>query len=247
MTLTILNQTRRFSWPLIASAGLHASLVAGLLYATVPPISLPSAVEQPMTVMLVVPEPQQTPPVEQPPEPQPVQPEPVVVPQPAPEPEPEPVPEPPAPVQVPKPVPKPKHKPERHREIKPQPPKPQTRPATPAPSAPSVRPTTAPVTSAPATSSMKSVSNAPRAMQRADPIYSPRARALGIEGRVSVMFDVSADGRVKNVRVLTAQPRNMFERDIRLAMRRWIYEPGRPATNLTVNFKFDLEGVSSGE
>lgn len=240
MALTILNQTRRFSWPFIASAGLHASLVAGLLYATVPPISLPSAVEQPMTVMLVAPEPQQAPTVEHPPEPQPVQPEPVVVPQPAPEPEPE-------PVQVPKPVPKPKSKPERHREIKPQPPKPQTSPATPAPNAPAVRPTTAPVTSAPTTSSMKSVGNAPRAMQRADPIYSPRARALGIEGRVSVMFDVNADGRVENVRVLTAQPRNMFERDIHLAMRLWIYESGKPATNLTVNFKFDLEGVSSGE
>lgn len=199
-----------------------------------------------MTVMLVAPLPQQAPPVEQPPEP-PVQPEPVVVPQPAPEPEP--VPEPPAPVQVPKPVPKPKPKPkpERHREIKPQPPKPDTRPATPVPSAPSVRPTNEPVTSATALSSMKSVSNAPWAMQCTNTIYPPLARALGIEGRVSMMFDVNADGRVENVRVLSAQPRNMFERDIRLAMRRWTYEPGKPATNLTVNFKFDLEGVSSGE
>ncbi|MGL9774844.1 MAG: TonB family protein [Sodalis sp. (in: enterobacteria)] len=232
MALTILNQTCRFSWPFIASAGLHVFLVAGLLYATAPPISLPSAVEQPMTVMLVAPEPQ------------PVQPDPEVEPQPIPEPEPEP----PAPVLVPKPTPKPKlkPKPERHREIEPQPPKPVTRPATPAPSAPSVRPTTAPVTSAPKSSSVKSVSNAPRAMQRTNPIYPPRARALGIEGRVSVMFDVNAEGRVENVRVLSAQPRNMFEHDIRLAMLRWTYEPGKPATNLTVNFKFDLENVSSG-
>lgn len=184
-----------------------------------------------MTVMLVAPEPQQPP--------QPVQPEPEVEPQPIPEPEP------PAPVQLPKLAPKPK--PERHREIKPQPPKPVTRPAMPAPSAPSVRPTTAPVTSAPASSSVKSESNSPRAMQRTNPIYPPRAKVLGIEGRVSVMFDVNAEGRVENVRVLSAQPRNMFERDIRLAMRRWTYEPGKPATNLTVNFKFDLEGVSSGE
>ncbi|WP_038470169.1 energy transducer TonB [Candidatus Sodalis pierantonius] len=224
MALTILNQTHRFSWPFIASAGLHASLVAGLLYATVPPMSLPSAVEQPMTVMLVAPEPQQAPPVEQPPDPQPVAPEPEVAPQPVPEPEPEPVPEPPAPVQVPKPVPKPKPKPkpERHREIKPRTPKPETRPASPAPSA-------------------------PRATFRTDPIYPPRASALGIEGRVSVMYDVDAEGRVENIRIVSAQPRNMFERGIRLAMRRWTYETGKPTANMTVNFQFDIKGVSSGE
>lgn len=236
MALTILNQTRRFSWPFIASAGLHASLVAGLLYATVPPMSLPSAVEQPMTVMLVAPEPQQAPPVEQPPDPQPVAPEPEVAPQPVPEPEPEPVPEPPAPVQVPKPVPKPKPKPkpERHREIKPRTPKPETRPASPAPSAP-------------ASSSVKSASSAPRATFRSNPIYPPRASALGIEGRVSVMYDVNAEGRVENIRIVSAQPRNMFERDIRLAMRRWTYETGKPTANMTVKFQFDIKGVSSGE
>nr|WP_308822861.1 energy transducer TonB [Sodalis praecaptivus] len=232
-----MNQTRRFSWPFIASAGLHASLVAALLYATVPPMSLPSAVEQPMTVMLVAPEPQQAPPVEQPPDPQPVAPEPEVAPQPVPEPEPEPLPEPPAPVQVPKPVPKPKPKPkpERHREIKPRTPKPETRPASPAPSAPPVRPATAPITSA------------PRATFRSNPIYPPRARALGIEGRISVMYDVNAEGRVENIRIVSAQPRNMFERDVRLAMRRWTYETGKPTANMTVKFQFDIQGVSSGD
>ncbi|MGL9723394.1 TonB family protein [Sodalis sp. (in: enterobacteria)] len=212
MALTILNQTRRFSWPFIASAGLHASVVAALLYATVPPMSLPSAVEQPMIVMLVAPDPQ------------PVAPEPEVAPQPVPEPEPEPVPEPPAPVQVPKPVPKPKPKPkpERHREIKPRTPKPETRPASPAPSA-------------------------PRATFRSNPIYPPRARALGIEGRISVMYDVNAEGRVENIRIVAAQPRNMFERDVRLAMRRWTYETGKPTANMTVKFQFDIQGVSSGD
>ncbi|WP_415211062.1 TonB family protein [Sodalis sp. (in: enterobacteria)] len=61
------------------------------------------------------------------------------------------------------------------------------------------------------------------------------------------MYNVNAEGRVENIRIVSAQPRNMFERDIRLAMRRWTYETGKPTTNMTVNFKFDLEGVSSGE
>lgn len=58
MALTILNQTSCFSWQFITSAGLHAPLVAGLLYATVPPISLPSAVEKPMAARLVASPPQ---------------------------------------------------------------------------------------------------------------------------------------------------------------------------------------------
>ncbi|MCR3755775.1 MAG: hypothetical protein HNEKOMLI_00540 [Sodalis sp. Psp] len=224
MVLTILNQIRRFFWPFIVSVGLHASLIAGLLYATVSSVSMPT-VEQPMAVMLMTPELQSAPPEVKA--------------------TPDSIKETTAPVQVPKQMLKPKLKsklkPKQHREIKSQSLQTETSPVTPASSKPLPHPSTALAIRAPANIGTNDISNAPRVTNRINPIYPSRAKALGIEGRVSVMFDVNAYGRVENVRILSAQPRNMFERDIRLAMRLWTYELYKPVTNLTVNFKFDLK------
>ncbi len=251
MALKILKPTRRFSWPFILSVGLHTSLVAGLLYASVTEIVSPPAGEPPMSVTLVAPEPEQAAPAEQPvvePEPEAIPPEPEVVPEtPAPEPLPEPEPEPPAPVQQPKPKPKPVPK---KAVVKPRP-----KPATPVerpradPQERSDTPAaTASVSRAPqATPSQKAAPGGPKALSRANPAYSSRAQALRIEGKVRVQFDVNADGRTDNIRILSAEPRNMFERDIRQAMRRWRYEPGRPGKDLTMTIYFKLSGVSSSQ
>lgn len=230
MVSTILNQTRRFSWPFILSVGLHASLVTGLLYATVSPISKLTTVKQPMAVMLVTSEPQPAP-SELKVAPGPFQ-------------------ELPATVQGPKPVLKPKShsRPKQHREIQSQLLQTDTLQVTPVTSNPLDQLSTVLVRRAPASTgvhSLNNISNAPRVTNRINPLYPPLAKALGIEGRVSVIFDVNADGWVENVQILSAQPRNIFERDIRLAMRRWTYEVGKPAINLTVNFKFDLKKVSN--
>lgn len=231
MALIILNHPYRyrFSWPFMVSAGLHALLLVGLLYATVSPVHKPTGIDQPMAVMLVAPEPQ------------PAALKLKVVS--------ESVQESLTTMQVLKPVlkPKPKSKPklEWHQEIRPQPSRTEIFPIIPTSREQLTHPDTTLVRRAPANTSVNNISDAPRVTNRINPIYPSRAQALGIEGRVSVMFDVNADGRVENVRILSAHPRNMFERDIRLAMRHWTYELGRPATNLTVNFKFDLKKVSN--
>ncbi|XBS68251.1 hypothetical protein ABK905_15820 [Acerihabitans sp. KWT182] len=57
-----MKTTRRFMWPYVVSVGLHTSLVAGLLYASINRIYPSIAVEQPMNVTLVAPAPEPPPP-----------------------------------------------------------------------------------------------------------------------------------------------------------------------------------------
>ncbi|XBS68250.1 TonB family protein [Acerihabitans sp. KWT182] len=160
---------------------------------------------------------------------------------------PEPIVEPPAPVQLPKPKPKPQPKPTVKKEVKPRPhkePTPVKEALTSAPLSEAPVKSTTPPTAAPASSSAKA-DTGPVALNRQDPDYPDRARALGIEGRVQIQFDVNVDGQVENLRIISATPPNMFERGIREATRRWRYQSGRPGKNVTMTIIFELSGISS--
>ena len=52
-------------------------------------------------------------------------------------------------------------------------------------------------------------------------IYPPAARAEGIEGYVVVQYDVDAEGRVVNPRVVEATPAGVFEESALQAISRW--------------------------
>jgi len=251
MTTLTMPLPKRTPVSMLLSVALHGAVIAGILYASFQQVIEVPKASQPISVTMVAPEvqPEPAPAIVEPPAPQPEpkpEPEPVQEPQPVPEPpkaEPVPIPK---PEPKPKPRPKPEHKREQpKREVKPrQESKPQADPFKQEAPATQNKPTTAPK-STPSTTS--SASTGPKALSVSKPGYPQRAFALRVEGRVRVKFDVDSEGRVDNIQILSAEPRNMFERDVKQAMRKWRYDSGKPGSNLTMTIVFRINGGSSLE
>lgn len=243
-----LDLPRRFPWSTVLSVTLHGVVIAGLLYVSVHQVvKLPlQAPAQVISVSMVAPA------SLEPPKPETVTPAP-----PEPVSEPEPIPEPPkeAPVVIekPKPKPKPRPRPEPAKKVIPEKPvtKPAPKAAEPAQAAPlsqtaPAQQAAAPALAATATPS-SAVSGSPRPVSRNEPLYPPRAYALRQDGKVSVRFDVDDSGGIRNVEIISAKPSNMFDREVKQAMRKWRYESGKPAKGLVVNISFRINGGSAVE
>lgn len=68
---------------------------------------------------------------------------------------------------------------------------------------------------------------APRIISRATPRYPRQLIRRGIEGEVTLRFDLNNNGEVVNIRVIESQPSGVFDRAATDALIRFRYEPAK--------------------
>ncbi|WP_251359282.1 energy transducer TonB [Kangiella sp. TOML190] len=79
------------------------------------------------------------------------------------------------------------------------------------------------------------------------PNYPQEANLKGIEGWVDFTFDIGPDGAPSNIKVVGANPRRVFDKEARRAIRRWKFKPkmynGQPVVqkNMRYRLEFKLE------
>lgn len=79
-------------------------------------------------------------------------------------------------------------------------------------------------------------------IERIEPKYPLQAAEDGIEGSVVLKFDISPVGDVKNVSVMQAEPKKVFDKVAKIALRQWKYAPTTSgAKNQLVQLDFALD------
>lgn len=85
---------------------------------------------------------------------------------------------------------------------------------------------------------------------RIEPKYPIQAARDGKEGWVKLSFSINEIGGVEDVKVIDADPKRVFDKEARRALRKWKYRPkvvdGKPLrqTGLTVQLDFKMDGGS---
>jgi len=84
---------------------------------------------------------------------------------------------------------------------------------------------------------------------RIDPAYPRIAATNNIEGFVTLIYDITPMGTIENIRVVEANPRGIFERNAKRALRKWKYSPkmvdnipvGIFGESVTLQFRLEQE------
>ncbi len=83
---------------------------------------------------------------------------------------------------------------------------------------------------------------------RIDPKYPPQAARDGTEGWVELSFTINEVGGVEDVEVIQAEPKRIFDREAKRALRKWKYRPkvvdgvAERQPGLKVKLEFTLGG-----
>ncbi|RPE03022.1 TonB family protein [Candidatus Pantoea deserta] len=86
----------------------------------------------------------------------------------------------------------------------------------------------------------------PKALKLTRPVYPCYALTRHIEGYVKFAYDVDAEGKVSEMRILRSEPRGLFEPYVIAAVGKWRYEPYKPVKNLSMTIRFVLPSDSGG-
>jgi len=84
---------------------------------------------------------------------------------------------------------------------------------------------------------------------RVPPNYPTKAASQGLEGWVSMRFSINELGKVFDVTVIESEPKRIFDREAKKALRKWKYKPqmvdGKAVvqTNQSVMLEFNLDNT----
>lgn len=67
----------------------------------------------------------------------------------------------------------------------------------------------------------------PRIKRYSPPLYPPRAKGQGIEGKVVVRCVVSSGGRIRDAKIIQAEPAGYFERAALKSVVKWTFVPAK--------------------
>ncbi|NJD31247.1 MAG: TonB family protein [Gammaproteobacteria bacterium] len=112
---------------------------------------------------------------------------------------------------------------------------------------PAPAPATAPATDAGAVAALALPADANDRIFATDPVYPPAALVNRIEGWVELMFTITETGAVRDIEVVDAQPRGVFESAATQALGNWRFRPrlanGQPVPRRSVvTLRFNVDG-----
>ncbi len=89
-----------------------------------------------------------------------------------------------------------------------------------------------PARAPPTAQSQPAIRTPPETIHAVAPAYPPAALAQALRGSVTVGFTIEADGRTKDIHIISSQPTKVFDQATLQAVRQWRFEPamvnGRP-------------------
>lgn len=68
--------------------------------------------------------------------------------------------------------------------------------------------------------------------------YPERAEILRIGGEINVVYDISPEGKVENIRIISVNPKYVFDRDVKRQLETWNYPQNEPQKDVALRVIF---------
>ena len=83
-------------------------------------------------------------------------------------------------------------------------------------------------------------------LSRVNPVYPRRAKRLRIEGNVQAEFTITTAGTVKDIVIIKAEPKNIFDTAVKRSLLKWRFKPKKDKgkaieQRASLKFNFKLE------